>query len=161
MTSPSLLNLSELYLPPQGSMGSNGMLSSAESLMHRTLDKLQQRYFHFHIPLILHHTSFHFNIPEIEMGLAIDDKKAPCHSLIGGIFFLRELHESLCLQLTMSQALGNQTAPGRRGIPTEDLTCCVLNIVATTGLVQDKPSAHFRDTGSLQRESGFTFTHLP
>lgn len=30
---------------------------------------------------------FNFNIPEIEMGLAIDDKKAPCHSLIGGIFF--------------------------------------------------------------------------
>lgn len=57
---------------------------------HRALDKQQPpRYFYFHIPLIPNHTFFfpHFNIPEIEMGLAIDDKKAPCHSLIGGIFF--------------------------------------------------------------------------
>lgn len=55
---------------------------------------------------------FNFNIPEIEMGLAIDDKKAPCHSLIGGIFFfLREVHESLSLQLTTSQALGNKNSP--------------------------------------------------
>jgi hypothetical protein len=27
------------------------------------------------------------------MGLAIDDKKSLCHSLIGGIFFLREVHK--------------------------------------------------------------------
>lgn len=83
------------------------MPPSAEGPVHRTLDKPQQCYFHFHIPLIPHHTLFffNFNIPEIEMGLAIDDKKAPCHSLIGGIFFsLREVHESLSLQPTTSQA---------------------------------------------------------
>lgn len=40
----------------------------------------------------------HFNIPEIEMGLEIDDKETPCHSLIGGIFFfLTDIRESLFL----------------------------------------------------------------
>lgn len=69
----------------------------------------------------LHFFLFNFNIPEIEMGLAIDDKKAPCHSLIGGIFFsLREVRESLSLQLTMSQALGNQNSPQAGEVaPTE------------------------------------------
>lgn len=53
--------------------------------------------FYDHISLIPNHTFFstHFNIPEMEMSLAIDDKKALCHSLIGGIFFffLREVHQ--------------------------------------------------------------------
>lgn len=50
------------------------------------------RGFCHHISLITNHTPTpHFNIPEMEMGLAIDDKKAQCHSLIGGIFsFLGE-----------------------------------------------------------------------
>lgn len=74
------------------------MPPSAESLENRALDKQQPRYFHFHIPLILNHTFFffHFNIPEIEMGLAIDDKKAPCHSLIGGIFFSLGKYMKVC-----------------------------------------------------------------
>ena len=65
------------------------MPPSAERPVHSTLDKPQ------HAILISiystdpasHSFFFNFNIPEIEMGLAIDDKKAPCHSLIGGIFF--------------------------------------------------------------------------
>lgn len=73
------------------------MPPSVESLERRALDKQQSRYFHFHIPLIQNHTFFfHFNIPEIEMGLAIDDKKAPCHSLIGGIFFSLGKHMKVC-----------------------------------------------------------------
>jgi hypothetical protein len=45
------------------------------------------------------------------MGLAIDDKKAPCHSLIGGSFFpFREVHKSLCLQLPVSLALRKQNS---------------------------------------------------
>lgn len=45
----------------------------------------------------------HFNIPEIEIGLAVDDKKALCHSLIGGIFFfLREVHKIMYITVDVS-----------------------------------------------------------
>lgn len=37
----------------------------------------------------------------MEMGLAIDDKKALCHSLTGGIFFfLREVHQIMYLTVS-------------------------------------------------------------
>lgn len=43
----------------------------------------------------------HFNISEMEMGLAIDYKKALCHSLTGGIFFfLREVHQIMYLTVS-------------------------------------------------------------
>lgn len=77
-------------------------------------------------------------------------------------FFLREVHESLCLWLTMSQAPGNQTSPRQEEARHRgpDLVCPVY-IVPTTDLVRDKSSTYFgRDTGSLQREACFTFTHL-
>lgn len=133
------------------------MPPSAESLEHRALDKQQPHYFHFHIPLIPNHTFFffHFNIPEIEMGLAIDDKKAPCHSLIGGSFFpFREVHKSLCLQLPVSLALRKQNSSEQGEVLPQRIGPALQpeNTAPTLDLIQDKSSVHLGVTGSFRKQ---------
>lgn len=65
----------------------------------------------------------HFNIPEMEMGLAIENKKALCHSLTGGIFFfLREVHQIMYLTVSgVSVFMKSKQTKARRRVLTEDL----------------------------------------
>ena len=59
----------------------------------------------------------------MEMGLAIDDKKALCHTLTGGIFFfLREVHQTMYLTVSgVSAFMKSKQTKARRRVLTEDL----------------------------------------
>lgn len=79
---------------------------SGEPSAHKAL--AEQQLACFSLPYFIDSKSYlffpsHFNMPEIEMGLAIDDKKVVCHSLIGGISFpLGKNTESCLFQLVVA-----------------------------------------------------------
>lgn len=81
----------------------------------------------------------------MEMGFAIDDKKAQCHSLICGIFFLREVHTIMYLIVSgVTEFMKSKQTKARERVPTEDLALLcpeggVLSALASLPLLQPLP----------------------